>query len=234
MPETKNDFMLLAVHTDREFTSWLQQHAEEGWWLKENRGNTFVFIRKPYAGKRICSYTVRSDVLGVSAEDAFYDRLDDLRKKGWRLLVMGTPENFTDRSRHVFLAEAPREDSPNPEIPLSEPEGQLQLLRAALRKALSTLALCLLYAAALIFFALSRPGLYFSGVPGTIFLALTALVFLPCVYFSVKAALFYAKALRDPDFDSSAGDFRCLDKAVVLSFIMLALLAVYMIVDLLL
>ena len=72
--------MLLAVHTDKEFTYWLQRHAEEGWKLKENKGNTFVFTQKPYEGRRICSYTVNSDALGVSAEDAFYELQVDLRK----------------------------------------------------------------------------------------------------------------------------------------------------------
>ena len=101
MPETKNDFMLLAVHTDKEFTYWLNRHAEEGWWLKENKGNTFVFIKRPYPGKRICSYTVSSDVLGVSAEEAFYEQQDELRKNGWQLLAMGMPENLTDNRRSL-------------------------------------------------------------------------------------------------------------------------------------
>lgn len=231
MPETKNDFMLLAVHTDREFTAWLQRHAEAGWWLQENRGNTFVFLKKPYAGKRICSYTVNSPALGVSAEDVFYDELDGLRKKGWRLLVMGTPEKFTDRTRHAFLAETPREDLPHPEIPLSDPAGQAALLRAALRKALSTLALCLLYAAVIIFCMIFRPAML-GGLPGTVYLILTAAVMLPCIYFSVRAALLYAKAVRDPGTDTAEQDFQSLDRAVVLSMAMLAVLAAYLILDL--
>ena len=234
MPETRNDFMLLAVHTDREFTRWLQRHAEEGWWLKENRGNTFVFLKKPYAGKRICSYTVRSSVLGVSAEDVFYDELDGLRKSGWKLLAMGLPENFTDKTRHAFLAEAPREDLPHPEIPLSDPEGQKALQRKALGKAVSTLALCLLYAAVLIWFIVFRPALLFSGFLGTAFLILTAVLFVPCVYFAARAASLYAKAVRDPDTDSSARDFRCLDRAVILNSVMLGVLAAYLLLDLLL
>lgn len=233
MPETKNDFMLLSVHTDREFTHWLQRHAEEGWWLKENRGNTFVFIRKPYAGRRICSYTLRSSVLGVSAEDAFYDRQDELRKSGWRLLAMGMPENFTDRVRHAFLAEAPREDIPEPEIPRSDPAGQTDLLRAALRKAVSTLVLCLIYAAALIGVLITRPHQLTAGIPGTVMLILSGIVLLPCLYFSIRAASLYAKAVRDPQTDSSQKDFLCLDRAVVLSSVMLGLLAAYLILSLL-
>ncbi len=233
MPETKKDFMLLAVHTDNEFTSWLQRHAEEGWWLKENRGNTFVFIKKPYAGKRICSYTVSSQVLGVSAEDAFYDHLDDLRKSGWDLLVMGMPEHFIDKTRHAFLAEVSREDLPRPEIPLSDPEGQKALLRAALNKAVSTLALCLIYAAVLIYCAVFHPALLYSGFLGTVFPIMTAAVLLPCVYFSAKAVSLYTKAVRDPESDSSAGDFHCLDRAVFLSSVMLGILAAYLVLDLL-
>ena len=231
MPETKNDFILLAVHTDKEFTHWLQRHAEEGWKLKENKGNTFVFIKKPYDGRRICSYTVHSDVLGVSAEDAFYDLQDDLRKSGWRLLTMGTPESFTDKTRHAFLVGTPHEDLPHPELPLSNPEGQLKLLRGALKKAVSTMALCLLYAAVLIYFIAFRPALLLSGIPGKVFLIGTAIVLLPCLYFSVKAASLYAKAVRDPAFDTTSKDFQCLDKAVILSFIMLMILAAYLILD---
>ncbi len=233
MPETKNDFMLLAVHTDKEFTSWLQRHAEEDWWLKENRGNTFVFIKRPYAGKRICSYTVSSHVLSVSAEDAFYDHLDDLRKSGWDLLVMGMPEHFVDKTRHAFLAELPREDLPRPEIPLSDPEGQKALLRAALNKAVSTLALCLIYAAVLIYCTVFRPASLFPGFLGTVFLTFTAAVLLPCVYFSLKAVSIYAKAVHDPESDSSTENFHCLDRAVILSSVMLGILAAYLILDLL-
>lgn len=233
MPETRNDFMLLAVHTDKEFTHWLQRHAEEGWKLKENKGNTFVFIKKPYDGRRICSYTVNSDALGISAEDAFYDLQDDLRKGGWRLLTMGMPENLTDKTRHAFLVETPSEDLPHPELPLSNPEGQMNLQRAALKKAVSTLALCLLYAAVLIYFIAFRPALLLSGIPGKAFLIGTAFVLFPCIYFSVKAVSIYAKAMRDPAFDTSTKDFQCLDKAVRLSVIMLVILAAYLILDLL-
>ena len=231
MPETRNDFMLLAVHTDKEFTHWLQRHAEEGWKLKENKGNTFVFIKKPYDGRRICSYTVNSDALGVSAEDTFYDLQDDLRKSGWLLLTMGMPEGLTDKTRHAFLVEAPREDLPHPELPLSDPEGQLNLLRGALKKAVSTMALCLLYAAVLIYFIAFRPALLLSGIPGKVFLIGTAVVLLPCLYFSVKAASIYAKAVRDSAFDTTSKDFQCLDKAVILSSIMLMILAAYLILD---
>ena len=223
--------MLLAVHTDKEFTRWLQRHAEDGWRLKENKGNTFVFIKNPYDGRRICSYMVRSDVLGVSAEDAFYDVQDDLRKSGWKLLVMGMPEKFTDRIRHAFLIESPREDLPHPEIPLSDPDGQKALLRSALGKAVSTLALCLIYAAVLIYFITVRPELLFPGVMRTVFLILTAAALFPCMFFSGKAAALYARAVRDPSFDSSTEDFRCLDKAVVLSSVMLGILAAFLILD---
>ena len=231
MLETRNDFMLLAVHTDKEFTHWLQRHAEEGWKLKENKGNTFVFIKKTYDGRRICSYTVNSDALGVSAEDTFYDLQDDLRKSGWLLLTMGMPEGLTDKTRHAFLVEAPREDLPHPELPLSDPEGQLNLLRGALKKAVSTMALCLLYAAVLIYFIAFRPALLLSGIPGKVFLIGTAVVLFTCLSFSVKAASIYAKAVRDSAFDTTSKDFQCLDKAVILSFIMLMILAAYLILD---
>ncbi len=205
MPETKNNFMLLAVHTDKEFTYWLNRHAEAGWWLKENKGNTFVFVKRPYPGKRICSYTVRSDVLGVSAEDVFYDQQDDLLKSGWQLLAMGMPENLTDKTRHAFLVEVPQEDQPRPEIPLSDPDGQTALLRNALKKAVSTIVLCLIYAA--------------------------ILVYLPCLYFAFRAASLYAKAVRDPGMDTISGDFQSLDRAVVLNSVMLVILAAYLILD---
>ena len=223
--------MLLAVHTDKEFTHWLNRHAEEGWWLKENKGNTFVFIKRPYPGKRICSYTVSSDVLGVSAEEAFYEQQDELRKNGWQLLAMGMPENLTDKTRHAFLVEVPRDDQLHPEIPLSDPEGQTALLRKALRKAVSTIAFCLIYAALLIYFIAFRPALLFSGVWGTVFLIATAVILLPCLYFAVKAASLYAKAVRDPETDTAGKDFQCLDRAVILNSVMLVILAAYLIID---
>ena len=144
---------------------------------------------------------------------------------------MGTPESFTDKTRHAFLVENPHEDLPHPELPLSNPEGQLKLLRGALKKAVSTMALCLLYAAVLIYFIAFRPALLLSGIPGKVFLIGTAIVLLPCLYFSVKAASLYAKAVRDPAFDTTSKDFQCLDKAVILSFIMLMILAAYLILD---
>ena len=225
--------MLLAVHTDREFTRWLQSYAENGWWLKENKGNTFVFTKKPYDGKRVCSFTVNSPRLGESSEDTFYDCLDDLRKGGWDLLTMGIPENFTDSTRHAFLYEMPREDMPHPEIPLSDPAGQMALLRKALIKAVSTLALCLLFAGALAFFVLSGRLQLSDGSLSVIFPVLTAVVMLPCMYFSFRAVSLYSKAVRHPETDSSAEDFHCLDKAVVLSSVMLLILAAYLVLDLL-
>ena len=231
MAETKNDFMLLAVHTDREFTCWLQRHAEEGWWLKENRGNTFVFSKKPWDGTRVCSYTLSSPALGVSAEDTFYELQDVLRKNGWALLTMGMPENFTDKTRHAFLYELPHEGLPAPEIPQSDPEGQSALLRGALKKALSTAALCLIFAGVLVYFILSRSGQLFANIPDTVLLILMAVLIPLCLFYSGKAALLYAKAVRDPETDTTVKGPHDLDRSVILSSVMLGILALYLIVS---
>ena len=110
----------------------------------------------------------------------------------------------------------------------------MALQRNALKKAASTLALCLIYAAVLIYLIVSRPVMPFAGVMGTLFLILTAVTFLPCVYFSCRGVSLYAKAIRDPETDSSAGDFLSLDKAVILSSLMLVILAAYLLLDFLL
>ena len=86
----------------------------------------------------------------------------------------------------------------------------------------------------LIYFITFRPGVLLTGILGTVFLIGTAIILVPCLYFSVKAASLYAKAVRDPVFDTTSKDFQCLDKAVILSFIMLVILAAYLILDFLL
>ena len=50
---------------------------------------------------------------------------------------------------------------------------------------------------------------------------------------SCMAAALYIKAVRVPGTDTSDGDYRCLDRAVILSTLMLVILAVYLILDLL-
>lgn len=234
MSEQKKDFMLLAVHTDKEFTHWLQHHAEEGWWLQENKGNIFVFEKQPYTGRRICSYTVSSRAFGISAEDVFYEELPDLRKNGWDLLAMGMPETLTDRTRHAFLTDIPREDLPVPEIPQSDPDSQAALLRGALRKSASTLALSLIFAGVLIYSFISRKALLFQTAAGPVFAVVSAVLVILCMYFSVRAVFHYGKAVREPFTNITSGNYRCLDKAVVLSSLMLAVLALYLIADLLL
>ena len=96
---------------------------------------------------------------------------------------------------------------------------------------MSTIAFCLIYAALLIYFIAFRPALLFSGVWGTVFLIATAVVLLPCLYFAVRAASLYAKAVRDPETDTAGKDFQCLDRAVILNSVMLVILTAYLIID---
>ena len=228
--DTRKKFLLVGQHTDEEITDFLQREAEAGWWLKENNGNWFVFIKKPYEGRRLCSYSVVSSKLGCSAEDVLYGLLPDLKKSGWGLVCLGNMENIADMRRHVFLCE----NEPCPENPVPTPESEEKChedaLKRGLLKSISNLLLCVLYLGVLVYASITKAD-FFASWPTVVFGITTMLMLVPSLVLSIGAVASALKARRDPDSVIRSGSYRLIDTSVRLIFSMLVVLALFLVVD---
>jgi hypothetical protein len=228
--EKKKEFLLLGQHADDEITDFLQRKAEAGWWLLENNGNEFVFVKRPYEGRRICSYVVSSSNLWSSAEDAFYDLLPGLRKAGWDLICLGKMENIADTRRHAFLCE--RVASPADPIPIPKAEARCreEALKRCLFKSASNLLFCVLYLVVLVYVSIAKAAFFSRGIP-LVFEVVTGLLLCPSLVFSLGAVDSSLKAKNYPEGVIQSGRYWFIDKAVWLTFLMLVILAVFLVFD---
>ena len=231
--EKKREFLLLGQHTDEEITDFLQREAEAGWWLEENNGNEFVFIKKSYKGGRICSYVVSSPNLGGSAENAFYDLLPELRKAGWDLICLGKMENIADTRRHAFLYEKGVFSADPVPIPRAEARCKEEALKRGLYKGVSNLLFCVLYLVVLVYASITKPAFFSRGI-SVIFEVVTGLLISPSLVFSIGAVDCSLKARKDLGDVIRSGRYRLIDKAVRFTFLTLVVLAVYLVIDLIL
>lgn len=231
--ETRRKFLLLGRHADEEITDFLQREAEAGWWLKENDGNEFVFVKKPYEGRRICSYAVSSQNLGSSAEDLLFDLLPDLRKSGWDLVCLGKTESIADTRRHAFLREKEASSADPVPIPQTEARCDEEALRRGLQKSISNLLLCILYLVVLVYALIAKPAFFSSGI-SLAFGVVTALMLIPSLAFSFGAVDSSIKAKKDLGSVIRSGRYRLIDKAVRLTFSMLVVLAVFLVFSMIL
>lgn len=133
-------FYQVTKHTDNEITLFLQKNREEGLALKKVTGNTFIFEKKPYDGRKVCALTLYRKGHDVSTELQVREELVYLRSKGWDTLAIGKPETLSDSRRHVYLIE----EIVGSEIPKQDEKNEKKAERRGRRKALSNLVLSIL------------------------------------------------------------------------------------------
>lgn len=228
--DIRKKFLLLGQHTDEEITDFLQREAKAGWWLKENNGNEFVFVKKPYEGRHICSYVVSSPNLGSSAEDLFYDLLPDLRKAGWDLVCLSKMENLADMRRHAFLCEKMASSTAPVSIPRAEARCTEEALKRGLLKSVSNLLFCVMYLIVLAYALVTKAAFFSKGI-SVAFEVVTGLMLCPSLVFSIGAVSSSLKAKKDLAVIIRSGRYRLIDRAVRLTFFMLVVLAVFLVLD---
>lgn len=223
----KIKFLLLTKHTDEEITAFLQTQAELGWWLKKNSGNYFFFEKKPYEGKRICAYTFFSHGPETSTEIQLRQELPYLRKLGWDMICISGPENIADTRRHAFLYDE-KPDTNNPKaIPQTDEDQNIFALKRGIKKAISNLILCLLYAT---FFLFIIGKELLKIVTKTSYLIMSIVFFfllLYCLTLSILALSSRIKANKRV----KTKHFRALDVATNATFIMLLIFCLFLLQD---
>lgn len=227
----KIKFLLLTKHTDEEITAFLQTQAELGWWLKKNSGNYFFFEKKPYEGKRICAYTFFSHGPETSTEIQLRQELPYLRKLGWDMICISGPENIADTRRHAFLYDE-KPDTKNPKaIPQTDEDQNIFASKRGIKKAISNLVLCLLYAT---FFLFIIGKELLKIVTKTSYLIMSIVFFillLYCLSISFIALSSRIKAQKDAKKEIRTNRFRALDIATNATFIMLLIFCLFLLQD---
>lgn len=217
----KSVFFQVTRHTDSEITSFLNQKAKEGLFLKNVRGNRFVFEEREYDQTRLCSYTFYAKGHELSTEMQTREELVYLRSKGWDCICIGGPENIKDSRRHLYLYEEIKGSDTFPLDPRSEKRAELR----GKFKAISNVILCLVYAFALYFlFSTSLVKV----VTNTLYFICTVLFSLSCGICLVLSITSLIKAFlpfKKKEYSS------LIDVSTLMTFIMLVVFAIFLFLD---
>ncbi len=223
----KVGFILLKCHDDSELTNYLQRKAEEGWWLSCVKGNRFIFERRAYEGRRICSYTFSSREPEIPTEIQLSRYLPQLRKNGWDTICFSGPENLVDNRRHVFLYEE-KKGSPMPKCLDVEDEYALKCRK---RKVFSNLLLCLLFE--LFIFIAIRSDLIriVSSSSYLLFTLLFLISITACLCLSILSLAVHLKDKKERGSALRSGQYRFIDHSTRLISVIIIVAILLMVID---
>ena len=214
----KRIFFLVTRHTDAEIADFLSSWADKGWWLKQVKGNWFLFQKQTVESCEICSILVESSSFAVSAEELADEMSEKLAKEGWIRFGISAMEHVIDSRRHLLLYTTKE----SPVFPVLDERSQKKAARRGFRTALDNALVCVLYIVVLILFLAD------GKLHGFLDMALTA-VSLPLSLAGLGFAGGYLfripLAKKDPGRFLRTHSYRLLDRAVLATFLFLAVLA---------
>lgn len=217
----KRTFFLVTRHTDAEIADFLSSQADKGWWLKQAKGNWFLFQKQAVEPCKICSVLVESPSFTVSAEELADEMSEELAKEGWIRFGMSAMENVIDSRRHLLLYATKK----SPVFPVLDERSQQKAARRGLRTALGNALVCILYIGVLFLFL---AGGKLHGFLDMVLTAVSLPLSLAGLGFAVGYLFRIPLAKKDSGRFLRTHAYRLLDHAVLATFLFLAGLALYL------
>ena len=152
-------FILLLNHDDRSLSDYLQHCLERGEQLVSASGNIFTFKKTEPCRERIAAVTYTSENPDLKMKFEMEDYAALMKKRGWRVLSVGKPENIFDSRRHVFL----QTDQPDPEMPVSDPKLAEKAAKRERHSLIRCFVMLLLLLGFGIFFLSHDPDVFLSS-----------------------------------------------------------------------
>ena len=218
-------FILLLNHDDISLSAYLQHCADRGEEFVKASGNVFTFRKKEPAGKRIAAVTYFNDDPDLKMKFQIEDYTALMKKRGWKTICSGAPEDIFDSKRHVFL----ETDQPDIEFPNTNPKLAEKARKREVRSCIRVIAMLLLLLGFALFFLRHDPDVILSSVH----------ILLPCaasLIFWVISAAFCATAvsvlIRKKQCADGFRNYLAVDKAVFFCILSVVCLLSSFLIDL--
>ena len=170
-------FILLLNHDDISLSAYLQHCMEKGERFVKASGNIFTFKKDAPSEDRIAAVTYANDDPDLKMKFQIEDYVQLMKKRGWKHLCTGAPEDIFDSKRHVFL-QTDQEDIP---FPNTSPELAKKANDREIRSCIRCFAMLLLLLGFSIFFLNHDLDVFLSSMH----------ILIPCV----TAVLFWILSL---------------------------------------
>ena len=217
-------FILLLNHDDASLSAYLEECLRRGEQFVKASGNIFTFKKVPPSNDRIRVVTYVNEDPDLKMKFQMEDYSALMKKRGWKVLFIGGPEDIFDSKRHVFL----QTDRTDIHEPVTDPELGKKANKRETRSLIRSLALLLLLLGFAVFFLGHDPDIFLSSnhilFPGIV----SFLLWIVSLVYCIKGA-----ALKNR-FSSvrSFSDFLSVDKAVLYSMLSVAALCAALLFDL--
>ena len=152
-------FILLLNHDDASLSAYLEHCLRKGEQFVKASGNIFTFKKTAPSDDRIRVVTYINEDPDLKMKFQMEDYSALMKKRGWKVLNIGKPEDIFDSKRHVFL----QTDQPDIPDPLTDPETGRKANKREKHSLLRCLAMLLLLLGFAIFFLGYDPDIFLSS-----------------------------------------------------------------------
>lgn len=152
-------FILLLNHDDISLSAYLQHCLSRGERFVKASGNTFTFKKAEPSSDRIAVVTYANDDPDLKMKLQLEDYRDLMKKRGWKMICAGKPEDIFDSKRHVFL----ETDDPEIPFPKTSPDLAEKARKNEVRSCFRCAVMLLLLLGFAIFFIGHDPDVFLSS-----------------------------------------------------------------------
>ena len=154
-----NRFILLLNHDDASLSAYLEHCLRKGEQFVKASGNLFTFKKSAPSDDRLRVVTYVNEDPDLKMKFQMEDYSALMKKRGWKVLNIGKPEDMFDSKRHVFL----QTDQTDAQEPVIDPELGVKAKRREKRSLIRCLAMLLLLLGFAIFFLGHDPDVFLSS-----------------------------------------------------------------------
>ena len=220
-------FILLLNHDDISLSAYLRHCMENGERFVKASGNIFTFKKDYPSADRIVAVTYVNDDPDLKMKFQIEDYVQLMKKRGWKHLCTGAPEDIFDSKRHVFL----QTDQADIPFPNTSPDLAKKANDHEVRSCIRCFAMLLLLLGFSIFFLNHDLDVFLSSMHILIPCVIAVLFWILSLVWNIRgAAVIKRKAQCADGFRS----FLAVDKAVLFCLLSVACLFVSLLGDLLL
>ena len=209
-------FILLLNHDDLSLSAYLRHCLQKGEQFVKTSSNIFTFTKTTPSEDRIAVVTYVNEDPDLKMKFQMEDYSQLMKKRGWKVLQIGSPEDIFDSRRHVFL-QTSQADIPFPAV---SPDMAKKAQNHEKRSLLRCITMLLLLLGFGIFFLSHDPDIFLSSDH----------ILIPClaaVVFGIVSAVYCIRGAVTVSKKSQCADgfknFLAVDKAVL--FCMLTVFA---------
>ena len=218
-------FILLLNHDDISLSAYLQHCLGNGEQFTKNSGNIFTFSRQEPSEEKIAAITYVNEDPDLKMKFQLEDYCALMKKRGWKILDIGKPEDIFDSKRHVFMQTDQSED----EFPLTDPGQAKKANKREKQSLIRCFCMLLLMLGFGIFFVGHDPDVILSSNHILFCSAAVCICWIISLVYCIKGT---SAILRKAQCENGFRNYLAVDKAVLFCMISAAFLMVSLIYDL--